>query len=541
MRRTITSLLLFFAVSILVFANERLIEEKKQIARSVLTRNNLSKGKSFSDIKILKNMSGLSIIGYENGGFAIVSNNDNNEQVLGWSSACYKDDNKSEGFTWWLTAMDEVLQSNNNAVRYSLPKNVATEIQPMLTTEWGQGAPYNNMCPADCPSGCVATSMAQVMNYNKYPANGTGSYIDMDQAIFIDFSLATYDYANMTIANYSIMDYNQAQADAVALLMYHCGIAAQMNYAPSGSSATSINAAKGMRENFNYNTNITSRMRDFYKSSLWMELLYNELNAGRPVIYGGADVNNTGGHSFVIDGYNTDGLVHVNWGWDGSYNGYYDVSLLNPSDYEFSQHQDMITGADLLDAQIRHDTQIATQSDFDVTLSNNVLTTNWDQDVIYNVNDYTFDGSLYGVLINTATNEIANIINKVDFSSNAILSLEGVKFNINAIFNTSLSELSLNDGVYLITRIAVDTGYEECSQIYYPDDVIGSYYLYKEGENYTLKSEKEMSTGIKSILSTNNNTSFKDHIYTIDGKRIDNVKETPHGLYIKGGKAYIKK
>ena len=75
MRRTITSLLLFFAVSILVFANERLIEEKKQIARSVLTRNNLSKGKSFSDIKILKNMSGLSIIGYENGGFAIVSNN----------------------------------------------------------------------------------------------------------------------------------------------------------------------------------------------------------------------------------------------------------------------------------------------------------------------------------------------------------------------------------------------------------------------------------------------------------------------------------
>ena len=541
MKRIFSSLLLLLAVSIFVSAQERQLEEKLQIARSVLTRNNLSKGKSFNDIKILKNMSGLSIIGYENGGFAIVSNNDNNEQVLGWSADCYNDDNRAEGFLWWLTAMDEVLQNSNNAVRDALPKNVSTEIQPLLATEWGQWTPYNNMCPINCPTGCVATSMAQVMNYNKYPLNGTGSYIDMDQAIFIDFSYATYDYANMDIANYSIMPYNQAQADAVALLMYHCGIAAQMNYAPSGSSATSLNAAKGMRENFNYNTNITSRMRDFYKSSLWMELLYNELNAGRPVIYGGADVNNTGGHSFVIDGYNADGLVHVNWGWDGKDNGYYDVSLLNPSEYEFSQHQDMITGAALLDADIRHDTQIITQSDFDVTLSNNVLTTNWAEDIVYNGNDYTFDGAMYCVLINTATNEIIKIISKIDFSSMNIESLNGVQFSSAAVDNTLLTELSLSDGVYLVTRLACDKGHQEFSQIYCPDNVIGSYYLYKEGDIYTLKSEKEVSTGIKNIISTDNNTSFKDRIYTIDGKHIENVNEMPRGIYIKGGKAFIKK
>ncbi|MGN1376575.1 MAG: C10 family peptidase [Prevotella sp.] len=541
MKRKITSLLLLLAVSIFVSAHERQLEEKLQIARSVLTRNNLSKGKSFNDIKILKNLSGLSIIGYENGGFAIVSNNDNNEQVLGWSAGCYNEANRAEGFSWWLTAMDEVLQNSNNAVRDALPKNVATEIQPLLTTEWGQWTPYNNMCPVGCPSGCVATSMAQVINYNKYPVNGKGSYIDMDQAIFVDFSSATYDYANMGIANYAIMPYNQTQADAVALLMYHCGIAAKMNYTPSGSSTRSLDATKAMREYFKYNTNITTRLRDFYKSSLWMKLLYNELNAGRPVIYAGDDANNNGGHSFVIDGYNADGLVHVNWGWDGSNNGYYDISLLNPSEYEFSQHQDMITGAALLDVDIRHDTQIITQSDFDVTLSNNVLTTNWAEDVIYNGNDYSFDGTMYCVLINTATNEIIKIINKFDFSSMNIPSLNGIKFNSNTIYNTALDELSLSDGVYWITRIACDKGHQESSQIYCPDNVIGSYYLYKEGDNYTLKSEKEVSTGIKNIISTDSNTSFKDRIYTIDGRNIKNINETSRGIYIKGGKAFIKK
>jgi hypothetical protein len=198
-------------------------------------------------------------------------------------------------------------------------------VEPLIQTKWGQGSPYNILCPENSLTGCVATAMAQVLKYWNYPAHGMGShrYTSTYGVLYACFGNTEYDWENM-FDEFSIWgEYTEEELMAVATLMYHCGVSVNMDYSPFMSQAySSLNA---FRQFFNYDPEYVEK--ENYSDDEWCELLINELENLRPVIYTGYG---TTGHEFVCDGYDGTGLFHFNWGWDGDDDGYYQIGALNP-------------------------------------------------------------------------------------------------------------------------------------------------------------------------------------------------------------------
>ena len=318
--------------------------------------------KKNAQLRELKQSTAYSIFGYEDGGFAVISADDLLPEVLGVSAARYSH-GRNENFKWWLEAMEQSVQRIvKSGRRYVTPTpgdaGFETDVPSMMTTKWDQEEPYNNYCPGSgwskCLTGCVATAMAQVLNYHKMPEHGVGTHTIYynGQAVTANFGEHYYDWDNM-LDHYNYGQYNETEADAVATLMRDCGVAAEMQYGTSmegGSGAYSQDAAAGLRQYFGLET-AECVERDNYSDAEWMNIVYNELSTSGPVYYGGSDVNPyiNGGHAFVLDGYNSAGLVSVNWGWSGDDDGMYDISLLNPSGYQFSLYQDMIIGLEHID------------------------------------------------------------------------------------------------------------------------------------------------------------------------------------------------
>ncbi len=301
-----------------------------------------------------------------NQGFVIVSGDDATKSILAYSDeTSFPTSNIPANLQYWLdfykTEIKYAQQTaiSTTSVENSTLSNSGTVlVQPLLAnTKWDQTAPYNLFCPFSSAdnerslTGCVATSMAQIMKHNQWPTTGTGSYSYTDGTngtLTANFGNTTYDWASMS-DNYGSVSTTLKQDSAVAKLMYHCGVSVSMNYSPSGSSATVGDAAIALKNYFGYDTDLNIYIRDFYTSTEWKNMIKAELNASRLVLYGG----NTGtyGHAFVCDGYDSNDLFHINWGWSGYYNGYFELSVLNPPPSEstsytggFSQGQQIITG-----------------------------------------------------------------------------------------------------------------------------------------------------------------------------------------------------
>lgn len=287
-------------------------------------------------------------------GYVVVSANDALPVVLGYSQRPFSTDNP--GFKWWLSAIDEACSAAPAmGVRHSyspLDWNLADHVDPLLTSLWGQTAPYNNLCPMDvngrCVTGCVATAMSQVMYTHQWPRQGQGTHsmIFTDDKnnlhnLTFDYGATTFDWDNM-LDDYS-STYTTRQAKAVATLMYAAGVSVDMDYSPDGSGAIATYIPEAFHNYFDY-PQAQVVYRNDGRDEQWCKTLYDELSDGAPVIYNGIDMLNSLGHSFVVDGYDSDGLVHVNWGWDGSDNGYFDFRLLNPDSYSFTHYQTMIIG-----------------------------------------------------------------------------------------------------------------------------------------------------------------------------------------------------
>lgn len=241
----------------------------------------------------------------------------------------------------------------------------ADTVGPLLgKIEYDQSYPYNNKCPVlnggRAVTGCVATGMAQVMRYYKYPACGTGTakYTGGSQGeATYDFSAHPFDWDNMleqyTSSATGNPRFNTAQADAVAELMLACGASVNMDYSKEESGSHTAYAATALKNNFGYSSKVkaveTSDVGNEYVEMEWTWTLQDELDLGHPVIFGGTSTQ--GGHCFVIDGYTvTDNVAyfHVNWGWSGSYNGWFLLTLLRPvgtTNY-WSQHETMILGCE---------------------------------------------------------------------------------------------------------------------------------------------------------------------------------------------------
>ena len=282
-------------------------------------------------------------------GFVLVSAEDEARAVLGYSDkGSFNQEDIPENMRFWLQMYaDELARYEANkpvlkAGQVSLPraKRTATASYPTISpilgkTVWGQGEPFNNKCPLQnnkrTVTGCVATALSQIMYAHKYPTKGTGSHSYTTEtkklSVSANFGNTTYDWANM-IPNYN-GSYTTAQANAVATLMYHVGVAANMDYTVDGSGAVSSIALAAITEYFGYDKSIHVLPKDFMTEGTALQTVASDLQAGRPIYISGSTVNQEG-HAFVCDGMQSNGYLHINWGWNGNGNGYFALSALDP-------------------------------------------------------------------------------------------------------------------------------------------------------------------------------------------------------------------
>ncbi len=289
----------------------------------------------------------------QGGGFVIVSADDAAYPVLGYSTNTPAGDLGPETRFWLgqYAAEIDALAAGTVEVEPALAEYVrshwtqllqgtwqqpktATSVAQLLTTQWNQSPYYNALCPTGTPVGCAATATAQVMKYWNHPVVGNGShsyYEDDYGTLSADFGNTTYDWDNMPnrLSSYS----SATQRTAVATLCYHVGVAIEMDYSPDGSGAQVIGSYRPSSESalvdyFNYENTISGIQKSSYSDAQWVDILKGELDAARPIVYAGYD--DAAGHAFVFDGYDANSQFHVNWGWGGSYDGYYAVGALNP-------------------------------------------------------------------------------------------------------------------------------------------------------------------------------------------------------------------
>ena len=273
-------------------------------------------------------------------GFIVVSADDVTPvALLGYTdSGTYDESTIAPGLRYMLEMYSsEIAWAAANGAPATVSATAAErhDVAPILKTTWNQDAPFNNLCPqvngTSAYVGCVATAMAQVMKAHNWPEHGQGenSYrLPNFGVITVDFEESYYDWDNM-IPHYT-SSANKEQREAVAKLSYDCGVAVNMDYGLDGSGAMSMQVGPSLYKYFNYDIGLRYVERDCYFLSDWLDLLYGELEAGRPILYAGIS-RDSAGHAFVFDGFKAEGnYVHVNWGWGGMSDGYFQVSALDP-------------------------------------------------------------------------------------------------------------------------------------------------------------------------------------------------------------------
>ena len=283
-------------------------------------------------------------------GFVVAAADDRLPAVLGYSeSALPSDATMPQNMRSWLLTYDKELEWLNEHGQPTLLAETATEsekvrrlIKPMIDTSWGQNTPYNNKVPKEgCPSGCVATAMAQIMYYHQWPQQATTA-IPKYYMVSSPLEPVVFDWASM-LSSYA-GNYSTQSGDAVATLMRYAGQAVSMNYTKDGSGAYSEAVAYALATYFDYDAGMRFVQQAQYTTKEWEDLIYNELSQGRPVFYAGVDAWE-GGHAFVCDGYSHDGYFHFNWGWDGIYDGYFLLSSMSPMFlYNFGYNHNAVIG-----------------------------------------------------------------------------------------------------------------------------------------------------------------------------------------------------
>lgn len=281
---------------------------------------------------------------YNNGesAYVIVSGDDRMKPVLGYSDkGAFATENLPENLLAWLTIYQETyLELKYKEEKTAEPilmmqASFPASVTPLLKDiSWNQSAPYNDVCPLvngkRSVTGCVATAMAMILKYHECPVRGKGThtYTHNGNQYSFNYGNTAFDWGNM-LPQYISGNYTVAQANAVAQLMYACGVAVDMQYSPSASGAYSSSVPQALIDYFGYDANMGFVYRSYFTSAEWMNMIKTELSGGRPIYYSAS--SEEVGHAFVFDGYDAQDMVHVNWGWGGSNNGYFEVASLNPS------------------------------------------------------------------------------------------------------------------------------------------------------------------------------------------------------------------
>ncbi len=321
-----------------IVANAQQITEQqaKERALQFLTDGGKAKSRSAAATgKLLKKtcveVDNLYAYNLDGGGFVIVSGDERTIPVLGYSDKGQIDwQHMPENMRAWLNSYAETISAlgDANLSRGVQTRGVRQVVAPLLTTKWGQYDPYWIYCPefekGRALTGCVATAMAQVMNHHRWPE----AACEKIPAYKYPYNRDTLslDELPQRIFNWDLMKTDMTE---VAHLMRYCGQSVLMAYSDGTSATDGAFIADALRLYFDYDQGLYYANRTMYGIEEWEQLIYDELAAGRPVAYCG-QAGTGGGHCFVCDGYDDNGLFHINWGWDGTSDGYFSLSVLNP-------------------------------------------------------------------------------------------------------------------------------------------------------------------------------------------------------------------
>ncbi len=363
-RVTVTALLL--AIALLWAGSLHAAQVDENIARDIAAHVLRERNASFtamrsSDLQLVYVKSGTAseqsaapvffrVFNADDQGFVIVSGDDLVMPVLAYSTErSFPSGNLAQNVAKWLEGyageIREVIEANAPAAQevtlawqevisgVQSGERDTEGVNPLVQTRWDQSPNVNALCPGGSVTGCVATAMAQVMKYHNHPAQGAGlhSYNAPNYGtLSANFGATTYDWPAMP-------NIVSGPNNAVATLMYHCGVSVDMQYSPQVSGAWVISSHSPGTENctefalrnyFGYDQGMQGISRDNYSEQQWINLLRAELDASRPIIYDG--FGSGGGHCFVSDGYDDNNFFHFNWGWGGQADGYFAVGALNP-------------------------------------------------------------------------------------------------------------------------------------------------------------------------------------------------------------------
>ena len=292
-------------------------------------------------------------------GFVIVSADDRFRPIVGYSDeGTFATENPSPELMFYLDKIIEA-RTSRNAVFFDdteaewqsvmnngklLSRNGGRGVDILVATKWNQDSPYNLYAPeasngpgGRCYAGCVATAMAQIMKYWDHPVHGTGSHTynaggwwgPSYPNLTANFGATYYDWDNMPERITSGSP--QEQIEAVATLIYHCGVSVNMGFAYDGSGANSEDVPGAIEDYFSYSSHASVKYRFNYSLSNWQKLLKDSFDIGWPVYYSGQ--SDEGGHAFVCDGYDDDDLFHYNWGWGGSNDGWFVIDEIDFADW----------------------------------------------------------------------------------------------------------------------------------------------------------------------------------------------------------------
>ena len=378
------SILLGIAIFISYLFHGQDISEKtaRIVANNFLNQKNIKKTSNNEKLinitaRIDKKYDGFYIFNSENG-FFIISSQSENHPILAYSldSSIPVGEKQSPEFLYILNeyqAANEYLRNNKikkinddesilikeewnallngrqlSSAKNNTNKSDATDpafVLPLIKTKWKQRPLYNKLVPKtyenyDCPTGCVATAMAQLMKYWGYPKKGmsnhtykiSSKYYDWNgKTLSANFENTTYKWSNMPT---SLDDSSsKEEVDAVATLMLHAGISVDMIYGPNSSGAYSSDVPNALVKYFRYNSDLDMESKIDYDNTEWIKLIKSQLSKNYPIYYKGS--SSKGGHAFIADGYDTDNLIHFNFGWGGKSDGYYQAS--NPVGYTSKQ------------------------------------------------------------------------------------------------------------------------------------------------------------------------------------------------------------
>lgn len=331
--------------------------------------------------------------------FIVMAADDRVAPVLGYSlRQGFSVEEIPDNVQWWLRGYNTQIQYAidrggeptqaiakqwSDLIRGTVPpQEQRSWVNPLIYTTWNQNYPYNSFCPVDAAgpgghayAGCVANGMAQIIKYYFYPSHGIGSHSFNHTTYGNQAAIFGEAYYNLGIMPVSLTSSStQNQINAVAMLMYQCGVSVDMSYGPTVSAASVYKIPSALVNYFGFSQSAAYVAREDYTDGAWINMIQHELNLSRPILYGGYSDSQSVGHRFICDGYDTDTYgafyFHFNWGWGGNHDGYFSIDNMTPGNADFSFFQNAIVG-------IEPSTNTAIPSTPTYTLNGDALTLNW--------------------------------------------------------------------------------------------------------------------------------------------------------------------